>query len=82
MLRIRREVFRVSQAEMARLIGTTQATVSRWEKGLSEPPRDALERVREAAARLGLLWNDAWFFALPPAATTEALPAVKERPAA
>jgi len=66
LLRIRKEVLDLTQQEMADIAGTTQATVSRWERGGSlEPSRDQMERIRAEAARQGKAWNDAWFFDVP-----------------
>lgn len=67
LLRIRSEILKISQAEMAEVAGVTQPTVSRWEAGMSEPSRDALMRIREAARRKKIKWNDAWFFVMPQA---------------
>ncbi len=67
LLRIRSEILKISQSEMAEVAGVTQPTVSRWEAGMSEPSRDALMRIREAARRKKIKWNDAWFFVLPQA---------------
>ncbi len=61
---IRRTVFKLSQEAFGALFGTTQATVSRWEKaGLI--PSDVQPKVRKAAQDLGINWNDSWFFAVP-----------------
>lgn len=60
---IRRDVFRATQAEMGRLAGVRQATWSRWERGLREPTRVHLDRIRAEARRRKLRWDDGWFFA-------------------
>lgn len=62
---IRKSVLDISQAELAAIAGTTQATVSRWEKGELQPDRAQLARIREAAKSRGLAWDDAWFFEMP-----------------
>ena len=67
---IRKSIFDVSQAELAAIAGTTQATVSRWESGELHPDRDQLARIREAAKVRGLRWDDAWFFEAPRPSTT------------
>jgi transcriptional regulator with XRE-family HTH domain len=59
---IRSEVFRLTQQEFADLAGSTQATVSRWEKGELSPTAGHLSRIREAAIAKGIEWNDLWFF--------------------
>ncbi|TIN80733.1 helix-turn-helix transcriptional regulator [Mesorhizobium sp.] len=61
---IRREVFKVTQAEFAVLAGVTQASVSRWEAG-GAPSLDEMQAIRKAAADRAIAWNDAWFFEAP-----------------
>ncbi|MER8827200.1 helix-turn-helix domain-containing protein [Mesorhizobium sp. M0938] len=61
---IRREVFKVTQAEFAVLAGVTQASVSRWEAG-GAPSLDEMQAIRKAAADREIAWNDAWFFEAP-----------------
>jgi predicted transcriptional regulator len=63
--RIRTEVFRVSQGEMARIAGVTQPTVSRWEAGASSPTLQEVERIRAAAKQRRLRWNDRFLFETP-----------------
>lgn len=60
---IRTNVFRITQAEMAGIAATTQATVSRWESDELTPSIEHLRRIRDEAVRRGLLWEDAYFFA-------------------
>ena len=43
-----RQLEGISQAELARRIGSTQAVVSRWERGEEAPRLDALVRVLRA----------------------------------
>lgn len=62
---IRRDVFAVSQVQFAEIAGTTQPSVSRWERGVQEPCHSEMERIRLAAVRRGLRWNDRWFFEMP-----------------
>lgn len=62
---IRKHIFKASQAEFAGIAGTTQATISRWERGELEPGRDQLEKIRDEAARLHIKWSDKWFFDAP-----------------
>lgn len=59
---IRTEVFRVSQAEMARIAGVTQPTVSRWEAGLISPNLDEITLIRAAAKQRRLKWRDNFLF--------------------
>jgi transcriptional regulator with XRE-family HTH domain len=62
LLRIRTEVFRVSQAAMADIAGVDQCTWSRWERGLRDPSLVQLKAIRDEARRRRLRWNDSWFF--------------------
>lgn len=62
LLQIRRRIFRATQAEMATVTGVNQGTWSRWERGLLEPTRAQLNRIRAEAKRRKIAWNDAWFF--------------------
>jgi DNA-binding transcriptional regulator YiaG len=62
---IRRAVFDVSQTEFAEIAGTTQPSVSRWEKGEQVPDQTEMERIRRAAARRGIPWDDRLFFETP-----------------
>lgn len=41
---------KLSQAELARRMGTTQSAVARWETGDVSPRLDTLERIAEACA--------------------------------
>lgn len=61
---IRTNIFHVSQAEFAALAGVAQATVSRWENGLS-PSLDEMRKIRDAAKERGIDWDDRWFFEVP-----------------
>jgi len=63
---IRKNVLGVSQAVLAAIAGVTQATVSRWEAGESEPNRNELSRIRDEARARGHSWDDSWFFDTPP----------------
>ena len=62
MIHLRKNVFRASQLEMARIAGVTQATVSRWESGTQVPLSTALRRIRAYAKRRAIPWDDAWLF--------------------
>lgn len=60
--RIRTQVFRLDQAKFAAVAGATQGTVSRWERGTLEPSLSQLQSIRMEAERLGLQFEDRWFF--------------------
>jgi transcriptional regulator with XRE-family HTH domain len=45
----------LSQAELARRVGTRQPVVSRWERGLDEPRISTLARIMQACGRSLLL---------------------------
>jgi DNA-binding transcriptional regulator YiaG len=68
---VRKQVLAISQAAMAAIAGTTQATVSRWETGELEPNRSQLERIRARVLADGKEWQDAWFFEPPVQAVAE-----------
>jgi transcriptional regulator with XRE-family HTH domain len=63
---IREHVFGIpTQAEFARLLNYTQATISRIETGEIRAGPDFQERVRDAARKRKIKWNDSWFFEVP-----------------
>jgi DNA-binding transcriptional regulator YiaG len=62
---IRRNIFNVSQQVFAKIAGTTQSTVSRWESGELNVTDAEMRRIRQAARRRKLAWQDSWFFELP-----------------
>jgi len=62
---IRRSVFDVSQTAFAKIAGTAQSSVSRWEQGLLEPNLSEMEKIRRAAIARGLPWDDRLFFEMP-----------------
>ena len=62
MLRIRVDLFRCDQTEMAAVAGVTQSTISRWESGNGSPDLDALSRIRAEAKRRRLRWRDGALF--------------------
>jgi len=72
---IRRNIFRMTQAAFGALAGVTQATVSRWEAGESEPNRDEMERIRTEALQRGIQWDDRWFFRAPDLIEAESMEA-------
>jgi DNA-binding transcriptional regulator YiaG len=59
---IRCEVFKLTQQQFAAIVGVEQATVSRWEAGRNEPSLRHLKRIRAAARKRSLPWDDDWFF--------------------
>lgn len=62
---IRESVFGcATQDAWAELLGTTQATVSRWETA-GRIPGPKQELIREKARRRRIEWDDRWFFAVP-----------------
>ena len=67
-LHIRKNVLRVSQAALADIANTTQASVSRWEAEELSPDLTQLAAIRAEVKRQGLEWDDAWFFDVPEAA--------------
>lgn len=59
---IRTKIFNVSsQSDFAIEIEVAQSTISRWENGAA-PSLDEMQKVRSAAQKRGLPWNDSWFF--------------------
>lgn len=67
---IRKNIFKVSQADFAALAGVTQATVSRWEddENGAAPSLSEMAAIRAAAIERKLPWGDALFFEAPEAA--------------
>jgi len=59
---IRKSVLGLTQAELAGELGTTQATVSRWETA-GTFPADAMPKIRALASNKP--WSDTWFFEVP-----------------
>jgi DNA-binding transcriptional regulator YiaG len=62
---IRKHIFGVTQDAFAKIAGTKQSSVSRWESGTLHPDHGEMERIRNAARARGIPWNDQWFFELP-----------------
>lgn len=65
LLHIRKNVFGLTQAEMAVIAVVSQGTVSKWEAGALAPDADELKRIRAEATKRGLPWDDRWFFETP-----------------
>jgi transcriptional regulator with XRE-family HTH domain len=63
---IRTKVFKVSQAEFARIAGTGQAVVSRWEQGETSPSLHQLRLIRDEAKSRTLSWDHDWLFGTLP----------------
>ena len=68
---IRKNVLGLSQLEMAKIVGTNQSTVSRWETGASSPTLEELVCIRAYAVDRGIVWCDSWVFETPDAAQGE-----------
>jgi len=64
MTHIRKNVFRVTQIEMASIADVAQSTISRWENG-GEPTQAEMARIRLEAIRRAIPWDDRWFFEAP-----------------
>lgn len=63
---IREDVFRCpNQREFGELLGYEQGTISRFESGARQLNREAQDRIRAAAKRKRIKWNDGWFFEVP-----------------
>jgi len=62
---IRKHIFGVTQVTFAEIAETTQASVSRWESGEQYPDHAEMARIRAAARKRSIPWNDQWFFELP-----------------
>jgi transcriptional regulator with XRE-family HTH domain len=62
---LRETVLGVTQVEMARITGASQATVSRWERGEQNPDVQHVAKVREAAIGRNVPWDDTWVFEVP-----------------
>lgn len=51
--KVRKELLKISQAELAEMAGVTQSTVSRWERGELSPSLDEVARlIASSAGRL------------------------------
>jgi DNA-binding transcriptional regulator YiaG len=68
---IRKNVFKLTQAEFSAIAGVTQATVSRWENGVA-PSLDEMKAIRAAAEARKIKWNDRLFFETPKSAEVAA----------
>ena len=55
-----------TQEAFAKILKYEQATISRWETGTRRIDRTAQERIRRAAKKRRLVWQDSWFFEVPP----------------
>lgn len=59
---IRTSLLKLDQAGFGKIAGVDQSTVARWESGETYPNLRALRRIRSAAMRSGVAWNDSLFF--------------------
>lgn len=64
---IRKNVLKLTQADLAAVVGTNQATVSRWEKGELYPDLSQMNAIRDEVRRKRVKWDDRWFFEAPKA---------------
>jgi len=55
---IRCVVFRITQEEMAKICRVRQATISRWEAGITDPSLRHIRRIRTEARKRRLQWDD------------------------
>jgi transcriptional regulator with XRE-family HTH domain len=63
---IREDVFGVkTQKAFGELLGYDQATISRFESGARRLNVEAQHRIRAAAKKRRINWNDTWFFEAP-----------------
>lgn len=62
---LRKNVFKVTQDDLAAIGGVSRPRVSRYENGQGEPPFDFMLRLRSEAIRLGLPFSGDWFFEVP-----------------
>ena len=58
-----RKLLNLSQAALASFCGTTQATVSRWEKGELQPDREQIAKIIIYAKSIGVDITPEDFFA-------------------
>jgi DNA-binding transcriptional regulator YiaG len=52
-----RERLKLTQTEFARLLNVSAMAISRWERGINEPPAEAYIRIGKLAGN-----PDCWFF--------------------
>jgi transcriptional regulator with XRE-family HTH domain len=64
---LRRQIFKINQAEFAKLAQVGQATVSRWENDENSPSLYHIKNLRNAAAMRGIAWDHEWLFSAVPA---------------
>jgi transcriptional regulator with XRE-family HTH domain len=72
---VRRNVFRVTQEELAAIGGVSRPRVCCYESRGEAPPYDFLKRVRDEARARALDFDADWFFEVPmgaPSACVEA----------
>jgi transcriptional regulator with XRE-family HTH domain len=66
MAHIRKNIFKLTQPQMAAVACVAQSLVSRWETGDRFPDIQDMDRIRKHAHSLGIKWDDSWFFEAPP----------------
>lgn len=62
---IRKNLFKVTQADFASIAGVVQSSVARWEKGEGSPSLIEMQAIRQAAADHKIEWDDRLFFEVP-----------------
>ncbi len=68
---IRESVFGcATQDQFAGLLGTTQASISRWEAA-GRIPGLKQELIRDKARERGIAWDDRYFFSSPPTSPSD-----------
>ena len=65
---IRKNVFQLAQVEFAVALEVNQSTISRWERGESEPSRQEMLGIKKLAQARNIEWDDQWFWKVPEAA--------------
>jgi transcriptional regulator with XRE-family HTH domain len=62
---VRKHVFDVTQAELARIGQVSRSRVSRYESGREAPPYAFLEKLRDEAKKRKITLSAEWFFEHP-----------------
>ncbi len=62
---LRTKVLKLSQAELAKIVGLDQSRIARWENGTLAPSLPHLAVIRRYAKKHVPGWRDEFFFELP-----------------